>query len=317
MPLLRQRVVRLAFIAVALQAMFVFFFVFPGHDPKPNGLQVGAVGPPAAVEAFAGRLASQVDGLEVKRYGSQAYARDAILDREIYGAFVLGSRGPQALLTAEAASFTVAQTLRQVGGRFGVRQVEDVRPLDRDDPRGASLNLFVLPVTIASLVAAMIGAQLVPELDVRRRALLLVGVGAVAGLLDLLIVGVAIGAIPGPFLAQAGLAALAVIGLLLSASGIIRLVGEGGTFVVFGLFLMIGNPASGLASAPELVPTPWKEVGPLLPPGALGQAVRNVAYFDAAAIALPVAVLAGWAIAGLALTAAADRKGPEMPAPGT
>ena len=50
----------------------------------------------------------------------------------------------------------------------------------------------------------------------------------------------------------------------------------------FLIFLMLGNPASGLASAPELLPTPWHPLGAFLPPGALGSALRDLGLVDEA-----------------------------------
>jgi hypothetical protein len=79
-------------------------------------------------------------------------------------------------------------------------------------------------------------------------------------------------------------------------------------------FLLIGNPGSGNASAPELLPGFWRTVGPLLPPGAGGQALRNVAYFDGAALAGPLLVLGGFALAGAVLILA-PRRQPAADAP--
>ncbi len=75
--------------------------------------------------------------------------------------------------------------------------------------------------------------------------------------------------------------------------------GDHGTLLVF----LVGNPISGLASAPELLPKPWGTIGQLLPAEAGASALRSVAYFDGARVAGPRWVLAIWAAAGLALTA--------------
>jgi hypothetical protein len=42
--------VRAVVVGVVLIGLFVFFFVTPAHDPKPNGLPVVVVGPPAATD---------------------------------------------------------------------------------------------------------------------------------------------------------------------------------------------------------------------------------------------------------------------------
>jgi hypothetical protein len=313
MPPLRTRAARLVVIAVLIQAMFVFFFVFPGHDPEPNGLPVGAVGPRPALNALAGRLARVPGDIELKRYGDVADARRAIRRRQVYGAFILGPEGSFAVLTAPAASFTVATLVEQIGRAGGATRVEQVVPLDRDDPRGTTLNLLVLPIIVTSILSAIIAAQLVPDLDSLRRVVV-VGVAAVgAAVADLLIVKVALGALPGSPAAHAAFIALAFVALSLTAGGILRLLGPPGIFLAFALFLMLGNPASGLASAPELLPSPWKEIGPLLPPGALGEALRGIAYFDGRGVVLPLVVLAAWIALGVALNALADRRGAAAP----
>jgi hypothetical protein len=291
-------------IAVLLQAMFVFFFVFPGHDPEPNGLPVAVVGAPTAAQAIASRL----EGFDVTPYATEAAARKAIEDRDTYGAFVLGPRGPERLLTAPAASFTVATLLEEIGRAAGVRRVQAVVPLDSGDPRGTTLNLLVLPIVVTSILAGLVASQLVPDLRLPLRMAVLLGAGVVAGLVDMLIVNTGIGALPGPLIAEALLVALAFMGLALVTAGFIRLVGPLGTFGGFALFLMIGNPAAGLATAPELLPSPWKEIGPLLPPGAVGSALRNVAYFDGVKLLGPLVVLAFWIAVGVVLHALAGRK---------
>jgi hypothetical protein len=301
-------------IAVVLQATFVFFFVFPSHDPEPNGLEVAVVGAPDAAQAFASRLEARSDGFDVESYASEPDARRAIEDRDAYGAFVLGPLGPERLLTAPAASFTVATLLEDIGRSAGVPRVQAVVPLDREDPRGATVNVFVLPLVITSILAGLIASQLVPDLRLPLRLLVLLGAGVVAGVIDLLIVNTAIGALPGSLLAEAGLVTLAFIGLALTTVGLIRLVGPLGTFAGFALFLMIGNPAAGLGTAPELLPSPWKEIGPLLPPGAVGSATRNVAYFDGTKLLGPLLVLAGWIAVGIVLNALADRRATAEPA---
>jgi hypothetical protein len=301
-------------IAVVLQATFVFFFVFPSHDPEPHGLPVAVVGAPDAAQTFASQLEARSDGFDVKRYASEPDARRAIEDRDAYGAFVLGPLGPERLLTAPAASFTVATLLTDIGRSAGVPRVQAVVPLDREDPRGATLNVFVLPLVITSILAGLIASQLVPDLRLPLRLLVLLGAGAVAGVIDLLIVNTGIGALPGSLLAEAGLVAVAFIGLALTTVGFIRLVGPLGTFAGFALFLMIGNPAAGLGTAPELLPSPWKEIGPLLPPGAVGSAIRNVAYFDGTKLLGPLLVLAGWIAVGIVLNALADRRAAPAPA---
>ena len=63
--------------------------------------------------------------------------------------------------------------------------------------------------------------------------------------------------------------------------------------------IFVGNPLSAAASAPEMLPQPWGDVGQFLPPGAGVSALRSVAFFDGAAAGTPILVLSVWLVAGL------------------
>ena len=300
---------------VVLVALFSFFFVYPGHDPEPNGVPLGLVGP--AAERTAAEL-ERDDRFDPKRYSDAAAARAAIEDREVYGAVISGPR-PR-LLIASAASPQVAQILQEAAGQVpGASKppVEDVRPLDPDDPRGTTINLLAVPLAVTSILGAMLLFQMAPALPAGARLAVLTGFAVAGGLVAMLIVRVAIGALPGPFLALAALAALAIAAMAFAAAGIMSAVGGPGVLISFLLFLMLGNPASGAASAPELLPEPWATGGQFLPPGAAATGLRNVAYFDGAALAQPLLVLAAFAAAGTLLiraTAAGRSRSPTHPA---
>jgi len=112
-------------------------------------------------------------------------------------------------------------------------------------------------------------------------------------------------------------AALVVAAVAMVTTGLVRLLGPAGLGIAAVLFVVLGNPGSGNASAPELLPGFWRVAGQLLPPGAGGQALRDVAYFDGHALLVPVLVLAAWAIAGAALILVGKRRTatPATPAP--
>jgi hypothetical protein len=73
--------------------------------------------------------------------------------------------------------------------------------------------------------------------------------------------------------------------------------------MVFGgaTVLLLGNPLSGLTSAPELLPAGWGALGQMLPPGAAGTALRSTAYFDGAGATTSLWVLTAWFVVGVAL----------------
>jgi hypothetical protein len=79
--------------------------------------------------------------------------------------------------------------------------------------------------------------------------------------------------------------------------------------------LLLGNPLSGLNSAPEMLPSGWGTVGQWLPQGATATLLRSTAFFDGAGATTAIAVLVCWAVAGAALVViAAVRQGRSAPA---
>jgi hypothetical protein len=292
--------------AVLAPVLLACAFLIPGHSPKPNGLPiavVGAAGP-------AGQQAAKLDrsGFAVRHLSSPAAARSQILDRRVYGAIVLAGDKPARVLIASAASYQVAQLLQQTAP--GAKPT-DVRPLDPDDPNGTSLNLLVLPIVFTATFIALAGVALLPAAGILRRLALAV-VGALLGGFSLMVVGrYVIGVIPGPWLREGAVLSLGVLSMALPIGGLVRLLGFRAMMLGFLFFTVLGNPGSGLASAPELLPSPWHPLGAWLPVGAAGTALRNVAYFDGAATLQPLLVLAGWAVVGVLFLALGERRHPQ------
>ena len=97
------------------------------------------------------------------RYASEADARAAIEDREVYGAVVAGPK----VLTASGASPMVAQLLGHAAGEGAV--VQDVVPAG---PSAAALPSSVLPLVLAGLLAG-VAASLLASSALLRVGLLL------------------------------------------------------------------------------------------------------------------------------------------------
>jgi hypothetical protein len=223
----------------------------------------------------------------------------------VYGAFISGS--PPKVLIASAASLPAAQLL--AGVAEAARAVpEDLRPVDEDDRRGVSINLTGLAVTITSILGALLLFNLAPALPVGWR-LGSLGLFAVLGATAaMLVVQVLIGALPGSYFALTAVVALAIFSVASVSAAIIGAVGFPGVGLSFMIFLMLGNPGSGAASAPELLPEPWKTGGQLLPPGAAATGIRNVAYFDAAQAWKWLSVLLAFSAIGAAALVALGRR---------
>lgn len=283
--------------------IFVAAFILPGHDPKANGLPLAIAGPPAAARS----LLRPLGDVKMINVPDGSAASRAVRNRAAYGAIVVAAR--PTIYIASGASFVFATTLRQDGARAGIdpQQIHDLAPLPGGDPRGSVLNLVALALLITSITGAALAVANMPDLTVGRRETSVAGVAALAGLGTAAILKAA-NALPGSFLAETALFALLIFTVALVTGGLVRHRGQIGTTLSFLFFLVLANPGSGLASAPDLLPTPWKEIGGLLPPGAAGQALRGTAYFGGARVLAPTLVLLAWAALGAVLNALADRR---------
>ncbi|GIH06608.1 membrane protein [Rhizocola hellebori] len=290
----------LATAIVLIQALSVPFFAAPATHLEPRDLPVAVAGPDALVQ----QLSSAKPGaFEITKVADVSAADEMLRHREAYAAFIAGPDGI-ALHTASAASPTVAALLSQAAAQLGGGKpvpVTDVVPTDPTDPRGAGFASGFLPLALTSMLA---GIALI--LLVRNRRARLLGLGVYAALTGL--VGAAVlqswlGVLPDNYLANAtaiGLFALAAAGLVAGLGAALGRAGIGlGALLVF----LIGNPLSGVAAAPELLPQPWGEVGQWLPVGAGSTLLRSAAYFDWAGGTQALWVLTGTALLGLVLVA--------------
>ena len=98
---------------------------------------------------------------------------------------------------------------------------------------------------------------------------------------------------------------LGVAAALLFMLGLGSLFGRAGLAVGAALALLVGNPLSGLASAPELLPAGWGALGQFLPQGATATLLRSTAFFAGAGASTAILVLMCWALAGAAMIVAA------------
>lgn len=297
--------------AALLQLVMVIAFAWPAVRTAPRDVPIVVTGPAAA--AVAERLGRENPGaFDVATLPDESSARAALADREAYGAIVTTASGPK-VLTASAASPVVAQQLTQMADRMGQGAaarpvpVQDVVTADPDDPRGAGFASLALPLVMSGIAAAVLLTFAIRSLMWRAAGVVLfavfggLGVAALAqGWLSVL---------PGSYPVIAGAMALTILAVTGTITGLAAAIGRPGLGLGALTFLLLGNPLSAAASAPELLPQPWGDLGALLPPGAAVTLLRSAAFFDGAGSAGALAVLATWAVAGLALLAVGGLRG--------
>ncbi|WP_116947473.1 hypothetical protein [Jiangella endophytica] len=294
-PAWRQLAAVVAGLTLLLLALLSAFALPPLHS--------GANDVPIAVGG--GDLTAELDAREPGGYAVTTVAdadeaRALILDREVYGAFLLDSTGrPDEMLLATAASSAVATRLRALGAELGAGTVTDVRPFPADDPTGAGLSAGALPLALGGWIAAVV--LLMTVRGPARQAAGAAAFAVVAGLALTALLRFGFGTFDGAYWATAAAAALGISATAWTILGLRTALGNAGLAVGAIALILLGNPLSGLASAPELLPAGWGALGQLLPPGAAGSLLRSVAYFDGAGAAGPLLVLAGWLAGGVAL----------------
>ncbi|MFF3848129.1 ABC transporter permease [Streptomyces sp. NPDC002328] len=296
-----RRVIAVVVLVPLLAALALWAFAWPAARTAPRDLPLGVAGPATATAQLEKQLSTHEGAFEVHRYEDEAAARAAIEDRTVYGAVVVTPQGPE-LLTASAASPVVAQLLQQAVSQQAAAQGTEVRVVDvvaapEKDPRGAALGASVLPLALAGIVAGAV----VTVLGLRgvRAVVALVGAAVLVGLVAVTLAHSWLGVLTGDWWAEAGTLALSTLAVSAAVAGCAALLGPAGIGLAGLMVMFFGNPFSGAASAPQMLPEPAGTIGQWLPPGAGTTMLRSVSFFDGAAATGPALTLTWWAALGL------------------
>ncbi|MFI7400419.1 ABC transporter permease [Streptomyces sp. NPDC049541] len=284
-----------------LAALALWAFAWPAARTAPRDLPLGVAGPTAATAQVERQLEQNKGAFEIHRYADEAAARDAIEDRTVYGAVVVTPQGPE-LLTASAASPTVAQLLRQAVAGHAAAEGTQIRTVDvvaapANDPRGAALSASVLPLALAGIAAGSVVTM--TGLRGPRAVAALIGAASLVGAAAAGIAHSWLGVLTGDWWAEAGVLGLATLAVSAAVAGLGALFGQAGIGIAAGTVMLFGNPFSGAPSAPQLLPEPVGTIGQWLPPGAGTTLLRSVSFFDGAAATGPALTLTWWALVGL------------------
>jgi len=286
-------------------AVLAIAFTLPAVRSKPHDVPIGAAGPQAASGQVEAILEKQAPGaFAVTYYPGEAALRDAILNRDVYGGFSFGQDGP-AVLVATGGSPMVAQMLNQIGNGIAQQtgttlRSEDLAPPTADDSRGVGLAASALPLTLAGMLPA-VAMLLLLKREVWTRFTGTVVFAGVAGVTIAALLRYVFGSIDQNLLGVAAGLTLGVLAAGLTMLGLGSLFGRVGLAVGAMLALLVGNPLSGLNSAPEMLPSGWGELGQWLPQGATATLLRSTAFFDGAGSTMPILVLTCWTAVGVAL----------------
>ncbi|MBQ0993121.1 hypothetical protein KBX08_23895 [Micromonospora sp. H61] len=283
-------------------------FAWPSVRSSVHDVPIAVVGPAVATSQISAAIEQRLpDAFDITTVANTAAAEQLIRDREVYGAIDVSAGTPQ-VITASAASASVAQTLQSVGTALNQAQaqgagtavtVRDLVALPADDPRGAGLAAGALPLVMGGLLAAFLLSNRLKGTG--RRVTGALAFAVVGGLVLTAILQFCLGSLSGSYLANSSAVALSIAATSLTLLGLESLLGYAGFGLGSVTMMLIGNPLSGSGSAPEMLPGWSGTLGQLLPSGAGVQLLRSTAFFDGAGATNTVIVLTSWLVFGVGL----------------
>ncbi|MFE9397904.1 DUF3533 domain-containing protein [Streptomyces flavidovirens] len=301
---------------LALQLLFIASYVGALHNPKPKDVPFAVVAP----EQSAGQLVDQLGALpgtplDPRTVADEATARRQIMNREIDGALIVDPASKtDTLLVASGGGTVLSSALTTLATRVEAAQQREVRtadvaPASAQDFDGLSAFYLVVGWCVGGYLCASILAISAGSRPANgQRAVIRLGVMALysiaGGIGGAVIVGPILGALPGSVMALWGLGALVVFAVGAITLALQALTGIVGIGLAVLLVVIAGNPSAGGAFPLPMLPPFWEAIGPALPPGAGTWVARSIAYFEGNAVFGPFIVLAGWAVAGSAITLA-------------
>ncbi|MGV9455078.1 ABC transporter permease [Streptomyces sp. NPDC003635] len=294
-----------------VQLVVVIAFAWPNARSAPHDVPVVLAGQGQAVAAVEDHMEKAKPGaFDTTVLADEKAAREAILDRDAYAAIVADPAGPKVLVSS-AASAAVTAAFTQIAGEIEEQSgkpvaVDDVRAAPEKDPRGAAFASSLLPLVLTGMIGGILIALKVTGL--RNRLVAAATFAVAAGLCTTGVVHGWIGAFDGGYLAEASAVGLIVFAIVVTMAGLGTALGHRGIGLGVITVLLLGNPLSGVSTAPEMLPEPWGALGQLLPPGSGASLLRSTSFFDGAGAAGPLAVLLSWAALGLTLLTVANAR---------
>ncbi|WP_217135851.1 hypothetical protein [Leucobacter chinensis] len=319
-----------------VSALFATAFIWPMTQADPHDIPMAVAGPEeqrAAIEQ--GIAAQKPDLFDLTEVADRDAAVEAIEQREVAGAVVVGDEGVE-FLTASAAGPQIAQLLNQAAGgleqkitqqreqamneafetakEHGAtadellmiqeqgRAQQEKSPVVVTDVVSGGENAFAANLTmLPALIGGMMGGALSMLMVKRplRRIATIVTAAAGSGLMGAAILGPWFDLVPGDYWLHAlalGAGALAISSVI---SGLGSLFGYAGMGIGVLAVLLIGTPWGGIMVASEFLPGGMASLGASMPTGTMVSLMKSLSYFPAAATGGQWGTLGLWILGGL------------------
>jgi hypothetical protein len=246
--------------------------------------------------------------LSFSTYATGDEARNAILDRDIVGAVVVGVGQPRILVASAgglSTSSAISSALTAMAVAMGQSAVvEDMQPLPASDSRGLVPFFLVLGVSISAFIFAVLAWSQLAGLSLRRKVGALALFAVVDGFVASLAVSVVVG-FDSSYWSIAGVCMLLALAVAAGTGACLTLFGRAGTGVAGLILILLGNASSGSVVGAAFMPQPFRGLSAVLPSGPALESARSVLYFGGAGASWWLWTIAIWAAGSLLVLAAA------------
>lgn len=313
---MRPRMIILALMCVVVQALMGLSYMGAFGKPEAKKAPFIVVSHHASNAGYIANKLNAIDGQPVLATIStdEKGSIEKVKHDEAVGVYVFNpsktDKKPKDTLyyaSAQGASRAqVAQTVASGVSKEAKRGLatHDVVKSQPDDSRGTAAFYLVLSWLVGayllpSAMTTAVGTRARSARGARLRLLLFAGYAVLSGIVGTLVAQYALDALRGDFWPIAAMGAALVFAVSTFTYGLTSMFGTLGIGLSILIFVILGNPSAGGAFAYDVLPEPWRTVGPYLPNGAGVDAVRSLSYFGGVDLTRPLWVVLGWALAGL------------------
>ncbi|MCQ1995673.1 ABC transporter permease [Arthrobacter sp. zg-Y1171] len=306
------RYVAMFLMPLLMVSMLVGGYLAAMHAPTPNDMPIAVTGSGPQADRFADALeAADPDAVDVRVVGSDAEARQLVLDREVSGAVSL-NEGTASVYTASAAGASQSSTVTallapQVLGQGLALQAEDLAPLPDHDMAGLGAMFLTTALMLAGYMPLSLVLSNSPELlRFRRFVPLLAGWAALIAGLVWAVTGPMLGVVEGHSAAVLGISWLTVFAVGSVQLFLTRILGPMAVLAGMLFLMVLGVPASNMSMSVHTMPGLYPYLHSFLPAAATGESLRSFLYFDGNGAGPHLLVLVIGAVAALLLTLVLD-----------
>lgn len=287
---------------------FIMLLLYLGgfHNPAPRDMDLAIVTEDAATAAALEQGITQAvgDGITFHQVSDRAEAETLLKNRDIDGAFVPDSERA-VLLTASAASATTTEVVTSIFHKVAESQsaplfVEDVVPLDSDDPVGQNAFFYMIALSVGSYASSIAIGGAGYRQPLRIRALLAAAAAVIIPTLFITAASLIFGLFTGHVMSVWALSMIYSAAILFFGVGMHPLLGRFCTLTYATLFVGMNFTSAGGAFSPELQNGFFRTLHNFWIGAGFIEAERNIAYFPNLSISPYVAILLGWLILGIA-----------------